>query len=230
MWSAASGDALLAVLDDPGRDRGLYGLGAPDEVAALLAGLAGDSAALSGVRYASVDRGAAERVRPGTWERLGLAPEGSAWDWMWTTTVPAPPEVDVERLPLDARTVAEVRECLDRAHPRASTSPDDPRLVGWWGTREEGRLVAVVGAVALAPGLAPHLVSLGVDPRLRGRGLGRAVTAAAVRDGLQVTPRWSEPLVSLGLYADNAPARRVYESLGFRLGHRFASRRRTAVD
>ena len=37
-----------------------------------------------------------------------------------------------------------------------------------------------------------------------------------------------DPMVSLGLYADNDVARRVYTRLGFRLEHRFESRRRPA--
>ena len=73
---------------------------------------------------------------------------------------------------MTGRTSAEVAACLATAHPTASTPPDDSRLLGWWGVRgPDGALVAVMGAVALAPGLAPHLVSLGVHPEHRGRGL-----------------------------------------------------------
>lgn len=90
--------------------------------------------------------------------------------------------------------------------------------------RTEGRLAAVVGAMRYAPGLAPHLVSLGVDPEHRGRGLAGAVLAAAVRDGLAEGTDVGRPAVWLGLFASNEVARRVYERLGFELGHEFESR------
>ena len=52
-----------------------------------------------------------------------------------------------------------------------------------------------------------------LDPAARGRGLGRELIGAAVRTGFEVTDL---PAMKLGVYAHNVPARRVYESLGFR--------------
>ncbi|WNB87359.1 GNAT family N-acetyltransferase [Cellulomonas sp. ATA003] len=71
-------------------------------------------------------------------------------------------------------------------------------------------------------------MSLGVDPVTRGQGLAGAVMSAAVRDCLEVVPRLGPPMVSLGMYASNDVARRVYTRLGFRLEHRFDSRHRAA--
>jgi ribosomal protein S18 acetylase RimI-like enzyme len=42
-------------------------------------------------------------------------------------------------------------------------------------------------------------------------GLGRFVTAAAMIDSLEEGSEW----IHLGVFADNVPARRLYESLGF---------------
>lgn len=234
----ATPDALVAVLAHPGRDTGLFGLGDPRVVSALITGT-DDAAARcepcapfdleepdvwAAARYATLVRGTLEHLGPQARERLGLTEEGSAWDWMWT--VRAAPDDDPRRavrLPLGPATAFEVREFLSRGHPTASTAPDDERLIGWWGVREGGRLVAAIGAITLGDGMAPHLVSLGVDPEARGQGLAGVVMAAAVRDCLEIVPSVGPRMVSLGLYASNDVARRVYERLGFTLLYEFAS-------
>jgi GNAT superfamily N-acetyltransferase len=222
-------DALLAVVDGPGRDTGLFGLGDPGALATLCKQAVADAdPALARARYATLERGALAMVGPDGLAALGMRPDGSEWDWMWT---PGPLTGDpsgAERLPMGPGTAQEVAECLSRAHPTASTAPDDDRLIGWWGVRQDGRLMAVIGAIRFTPGLPPHLVSLGVDPATRGQGLAGVVMSAAVRDCLTVTPEVGEPMVSLGLYAANDVARRVYTRLGFRLEHRFGSRHRAA--
>lgn len=58
-----------------------------------------------------------------------------------------------------------------------------------------------------------YLSSIGVAPWARGRGLGRLVTATAVVDGFDAASEW----VHLGVFADNVPARALYEGLGFQL-------------
>jgi GNAT superfamily N-acetyltransferase len=226
-WPAA--DALVAVVDGPGRGAGLIGLGDPSGVARVCVEAAADvEAAASAARFASLERGAFESMPADLPGRLGFPGEGSSWDWMWTARRLSGDPSPAERLPLGPATTAEVAECLSRGHPTASTEPDDDRVVGWWGVRSDGRLMAVVGAVLLAPGLPPHLVSLGVDPVTRGQGLAGVVLSAAVRDCLEVVPAVGPPMVSLGLYAHNDVARRVYSRLGFELRHRFSSRRRAA--
>lgn len=217
--------AVVAVMDGLGRDRGLFGVGSTEDVAEALTSIveSGELAG-SGVRYATISRGAVELLAPEDRGALGLAGAGSSWDWMWTDTLLRVDDHSAaERLPLGPQTTDEIREFLSRGHPTAGTGPDDPRLIGWWVVREAGRLHAAVGAIRLAPGMAPHLVSLGVDPGVRGRGLAGVVLAAAVADCLEVRPVHGPPSVSLGLYADNEVARRVYLRLGFELHHRFTS-------
>ena len=220
-------DALVAVLNGAGHGRGLYGLGDPAGVARLTARAAAERAdVVARTGYASLERGSFEALEPDVRAALGYADEGSTWDWMWTRTPLAADPGPAERLPPGPATAAEVAECLSRAHPTASTTPDDDRILGWWGVRQDGRLMAAIGAIRYAPGLPPYLVSLGVDPATRGQGLAGMVMGAAVRDCLEVVPASGPRMVSLGLYSSNEVARRVYLRLGFRLSRRFESRRR----
>lgn len=70
---------------------------------------------------------------------------------------------------------------------------------------------AAVARAATFDGLT-YLTSIGTTSWARGRGLGRLVTAAALREGLAAGSR----LIHLGVFADNPPAIRLYEGLGFR--------------
>ena len=56
-----------------------------------------------------------------------------------------------------------------------------------------------------------YLSSIGTVEAVRGMGLGRFVTGAAMIDSLDEGSEW----IHLGVFADNVPARRLYESLGF---------------
>ncbi len=58
---------------------------------------------------------------------------------------------------------------------------------------------------------ASYLSSIGTRPRFRGRGLGRVVSEAVLRDAIDAGSRWTY----LGVFADNEVARRMYEGLGF---------------
>jgi ribosomal protein S18 acetylase RimI-like enzyme len=58
---------------------------------------------------------------------------------------------------------------------------------------------------------ASYLSSIGTRPAFRGRGLGGLVTALATSDSLAAGSR----LTYLGVFAENAVARRLYARLGF---------------
>jgi GNAT superfamily N-acetyltransferase len=58
---------------------------------------------------------------------------------------------------------------------------------------------------------ASYLSSIGTRPAFRGMGLGRRVTDIAVDEALAAGSRWTY----LGVFSDNAVARRLYEGLGF---------------
>ena len=210
--------ALVTLTSGTGREPGILGLGEPAGVARLLRAMPREAAAEA--RWLTVARGTSmlcPEVYEQTFAHLG---KGSTWDWMWTGEPlrDADPE-GVERLPVGE---PEVEALLAVAHPLADTAPDDPRLIGWWGWRDGGALVAVTGALRFAPGLMPYLVSVAVHPDHRGKRLAGKVMAAAVLDGLAEQPRVGGG-VSLALYASNETARRSYLRHGFELRHEFES-------
>jgi ribosomal protein S18 acetylase RimI-like enzyme len=85
--------------------------------------------------------------------------------------------------------------------------------------------VGVIGAgrqgAAAEDGFSWHLHGLGVDPGARRGGLGTALMTAATAEGLAAGAEW----VSLGVWAANEPALRIYRRLGFRTDHRGRSYR-----
>lgn len=140
----------------------------------------------------------------------------STWDWMASDTVP--PTVAGEDLvrSLDLRRdAAAIRDCLAGSNPTTSADPESAGEIGWWGVEDHRSLVGVVGVSARAATgdrASWHVHGLGVRPEARGTGLGSALTAVATRTGLAEGAEW----VSLGLYASNDTARRLYARLGFR--------------
>jgi ribosomal protein S18 acetylase RimI-like enzyme len=84
----------------------------------------------------------------------------------------------------------------------------DPRFTHYL-VRRQGSPVAVARR-ATFDGIS-YLSSIGTTLAARGLGLGRHVTAVAMIDAIESGSEW----IHLGVYADNTPARRLYESLGF---------------
>ncbi|PPK95987.1 acetyltransferase (GNAT) family protein [Kineococcus xinjiangensis] len=190
----------------------LTALGAPEAVGPLVA----EVVPLLGadVGWVTMTRGAALPPQAG---------DGDDWDWFWTRQQPQPQpgEGRVVALPDDAAVRAEVAALLQRASPRHSARPGRPGVLGWAGIRDgAGRLVACAAHTENVPGV-PHLASVATDPVQRGRGLGAAVTAALTRRLLAA----GAPAVTLGMYADNDVARRLYARLGFVREHALSSRR-----
>lgn len=197
------------------RRRGLVGLGperALDELLALA--VAADLPAAVGARSLSVPQ-ELSHVPP---HHLALD-EGARWDWLWTTRCPPqhPREHQVVELDdvLDAERIVE----LSRAHsPSAEGEPGTGRSERWAGVQQAGRLVAA-GAAQRPEGAAAHLAGIVVADSVRGQGYGGAVTAwltraAVARDGV----------CTLGVYAGNDAALRLYRRLGYRVGHCWHSR------
>ncbi|WP_053208105.1 GNAT family N-acetyltransferase [Jiangella muralis] len=147
--------------------------------------------------------------------------EGNDWDWFWTTDAPTPRPGEQAVRPLGPADDADLRELLRVSSPRTSAQPGDPNHVRtWFGLRDaSGALVACAAKRDQAPGVW-HLQAIATHPAHRGRGYGADVTAAVTRAGLVAGAR----AVTLGMYADNDVARRMYERLGFRVGQTFATR------
>lgn len=206
--------ALVAVLRE--RRTTLLGRGDPAPVAQLVAGRVERRAAAgepTGVDWMSVPRGAQVDARH--LGLLGLAPY-SSWDWLVTDAEPPAVAAEDVVVPLDPVAEADaVRACLAVANPGTTADPTAADQAAWFGVPDGGRLAGVVG-VSLRGGpddasWSWHLHGLGVRPAARGRGLGAALTATATRAGLRGGASW----VSLGMYAENDTARRIYHRLGY---------------
>lgn len=146
------------------------------------------------------------------------------WNWMSATQAPAVPDgVLVERLALPDEIPA-ILDCLAEANPTTDSDPAGRHEAGWWGVRDGDRLVAVIGAGLRGgegDGFSWHLHGLGVRPEARRGGLGSALVAIATAEGLGAGADW----VSLGVWAENTGAIRIYERLGYRTDHRNRSYR-----
>lgn len=220
----ARDDALVVrrALEDGGV--GLWGLGTPDGVAHLLLD---EPALTAGVVRSSLPRGTsvvasalAEASGSGLPVHLRTDPV-SRWDWFTATTQPPAQPGESRVVALDGpRGRAVARALLDRANPAAELDPRDPGT-RWWGWQDDaGDVRGVAGARCARRGAPWVLGGIATDPGARGRGVARAVTAAATRSG-----RREESMVELGMYADNGAARRVYEHVGYRVTQAFESRR-----
>jgi ribosomal protein S18 acetylase RimI-like enzyme len=84
----------------------------------------------------------------------------------------------------------------------------DPRFMHYL-VRRDGTPVAVARR-ATFDGIS-YLSSIGTVLAARGHGLGRFVTAASMVAAVDAGSGW----IHLGVFSDNVPARRLYESLGF---------------
>lgn len=150
--------------------------------------------------------------------------EGTNWDFWWTDAPPPhqPGEEGADWLTDDDELLA----LLERASPRRMASPGDAHVLRWCGIRNaSGSLVACAAEVDDMAN-APHLAGVAVAPEARSRGLGRAITAWLTRKLLVE----GHPLVTLGMYADNEPARRAYRAIGYRDTHHWSSGRTPAGD
>ena len=146
--------------------------------------------------------------------------DGDDWDWFWTTSAPPPRPGEAAVVRLGPADVDDLDELLRVSSPRTSVRPGDPHVRTWFGVRDpSGLLVACAAERDQGPGVW-HLQAIATHPAHRGRGLGADVTAAATRAGLAA----GADAVTLGMYADNAVARRMYERLGFTVGQAFATR------
>ena len=187
------------------------------DVGPLLDSLAGDLPSL-GVAGISVPRGQ-ESALTSRFTVLG----GGDWDWMWSTRTPdAASSALGEGLDLvdldDTRDAAEI-VALAAENPRFEGFPGTGVSEVWLGVRDTSGALVACGAIQRLPSGVAHLGGILVTSRLRRRGLGSAVTAALTARALA-----EDGVCTLGMYADNAPARSVYASLGYRVDKAWASR------
>lgn len=186
--------------------RNLATWGPRGDLARLLDRLIADGVLCASLDHVSVQQADAEVLRA----RVPTA-DGSAWDWMATTTAPAPTPAEARVVPLDdTADAAELQDLADRENPLSEGYPGTGRSERWVGVRDDGGRVVACAAVHRLSSGAAHLSGIIVASSHRGQGLGRATTAVLTRDLLR-----SEPVVTLGMYADNVVARSLYHSMGF---------------
>ncbi len=189
-------------------------IGPDDDVVALVEAVLALDPQVSGV---SVEQAQLPLLE----QRLSLGPGGD-WDWMWTTTAPAAPN-DVTLAELDdAADAAELVRLNEIGNPTAESEPGTGMTELWLGVREDGRAdgrILAAGAVHRTGAGAPHLTGIVTHPDARGRGYGAAVTAALTRHAVA-----SDGVCTLGMYSGNDVARRLYNRLGYRTAHAWASR------
>ncbi|WP_267595378.1 GNAT family N-acetyltransferase [Carbonactinospora thermoautotrophica] len=142
------------------------------------------------------------------------------WNFRWTST-PPPPMPGEERVVELKDADEEIRELLSVASPRHSAPPGDPTVRRWVGIRDEHDRLVACGAETRRPGGLAHLASIATLPGMRGRGLGAAVTAWLTRRVLDE----GDDVCTLGQYADNEVARRLYSRLGYTDDDHFTSGR-----
>ncbi|CAA9332324.1 MAG: hypothetical protein AVDCRST_MAG07-1833 [uncultured Frankineae bacterium] len=206
-WTTDGATAWLSI-DNEERTSYLSALGEPGVVGALVAELLPE---LPPRQRLTVPRGTPARFP--AWAAM----TGVDWDFRWLAE-PPPRQRGEERVqPVDDDLAVE--GLLVASSSRASVQPGDPAVRRWIGVRDaSGTLLACAADTSSATGVG-HLSSIAVAPHARGRGLGKAVTAALARrlfeDGNDV--------VTLGMYADNPEGRALYDALGFRDEHPFTS-------
>ena len=224
-WGGTAALALTTVAGD-GASRAIVGVGGPAELATVVAAafdtggapLPGSGLGSEPVAVASLTRGAWDRLPVAVRDRLALD-QVAHWDWLVTTTQPPaqPGEDRVVELDLVADR-AELEGLQRLVLPQSYTTLDRPDT-RWFGWRDPDGLLRCMAAATSRAGEL-HLGSIGTHPQWRRRGLAATMTAALTRIGLARAGQ-----VSLGLYTDNAVARRVYLRLGYRLGQEVESRR-----
>lgn len=142
---------------------------------------------------------------------LDLTDQGGDWEWMWTTTAARPDPREARLVELDDRGDAEELLAFAQAHnPRVWTSIGEGQVVRWVGVRGvDGELVAVGGAELEATGV-PHLAGILTATHARGQGWGEVVSSALTRWAVD-----RDGVCTLGMFSDNATARRLYLRLGY---------------
>jgi ribosomal protein S18 acetylase RimI-like enzyme len=178
-------------------------VGDPQQAARLFADLAAEER-LGGVRWVHLPRLDRDALAP----HLRLTHHDD-WDFLWTRTAPAPVAGEERVIPLDRLHHDEIAAVLDDALPDTTTRPDDPRVRGWYGILDGGRLMVACGADRSGAEVG-FLAAITVATAYQGRGLGAALTAAMTRRLLR-----EYDVVALGVMWDNAPAIRLYRRLGF---------------
>jgi len=199
-------------MERPGAGAYFTVLGTPGGAARLLTEVAVEALSALPTPRVSVPRGTVAELPAGY-----RFEDPVDWDFRWTASVPpvtASAEPGRWLGPADDPAVVEL---LETANPRTSARPGNPTVRRWAGIRTAGgRLDACAADTSGAP--VGHLSAIATRPECRGQGLGTAISAWLTRQLLA-----EFDLVTLGVYADNPAALRLYDRLGYAADHHFTS-------
>lgn len=192
---------------------GFVGVGAPRAAAALLADVVPELPAAS---RATLPRGWLSDLPPSL---AGAVVKRMDWDWCWTDAPPEPVPGEDRAGWLGPDDAEDVRKLLAEASPETSTWPDDGHARRWAGIRDAGgTLVACLADTSRNQSVA-HMSAVATAPHERRRGHARTLVAWVTRQFLAE----GATMVTLGMYAGNDAARRLYAGLGFTMGQQFTT-------
>ena len=169
---------------------------------------------LAALRFVSVSAAALSVVAP----RLDLT-RGGNWEWMATHIAPQQLSEERQLVVLGPGDLGEVKALLAVENPRTDADPGKRSNERWVGARDDSGALVACGVREDGPGGYPELAGITVRSDQRGRGLGAAVTALLTREAVT-----EAGVCTLGMYADNAAARRVYHRLGYVTVHDLSTR------
>lgn len=153
-------------------------------------------------------------------EVLDLA-GGGDWEWMWTGQAPPRLPLEEQVVVLDDTLDAEELTAFSHRHnPRVWTSIGTGQVARWVGLRDGTGALRAVGGAEREDSGAAHLAGIVTATDQRGQGLGSVVSAALTRWAVA-----ERGVCTLGMFSDNATARRVYHRLGYRTARAWHSRR-----
>lgn len=134
------------------------------------------------------------------------------WVFRWTLVEPPVMRNEERVVELGAQHHEELAAFLRAHSPSHSTGPGSADVSLWAGIRDaDGRLVACGALSSLRDSGAPLMASVATDAAQRGQGLGAALTAWLTRYAVR-----EHGFCTLWQIADNVPARRLYDRLGYR--------------
>jgi GNAT superfamily N-acetyltransferase len=214
------GSAVIVPRRTHTRRLGLVVMGRPDDVGELAADLAGrpfrdNPFTDPRILHATVERAAF----PAFADLVPLAVTGGEWEWMCARTPPpqVPGEVRVVRLDEDDE--EQIRALIAVANTRSDACPFETPGQSWVGVRDTDGFLVACGVRDHTLAGIPILEGITVRADQRGTGLGLAVTATLTREAIR-----ADGVCTLGMYSDNAVARRLYHGLGYGDDHVWSSR------
>lgn len=196
--------AALALVYSGNGSPVLLALDGPESSAELLSGL---SARLPGEFYCHLAPGLEGALQPG----FELTPHGRHLKMLLADPDRLLAADAAGAVRLGPGDLEEVLDFYGRSYPGNWFDPRMLETGRYFGIREGGGLASVAGVHVFSEKYrVAALGNIATDPSLRGRGLGRRVTAALCRDLTS-----SVGTIGLNVKADNAAAIACYQGLGF---------------